>query len=160
MTYTPEHLRLWSHPSSYSGATWEGWYVFLGQNRDSDCLARSNFRCALKAIGGEGQHVGEETEPGDTATVLVVRESHWACGWIEWIAIRADNETALRVADDIARKLEGYPVVDEDDWSNLEAHETLDHWKRMPIRDRVEECQRAEVSVFAARRSVAAGCRI
>jgi hypothetical protein len=47
----------------------------------------------LKALGGE------------TETVIVVRETHYLVGWVEWIAIHQDDEKALKIADDITGKL-------------------------------------------------------
>ena len=113
-------LDKWTMPDSYFGATWEGYYVFIGQNRDSDCLGRSNFRSALEAIGGES-----ETEEG----VQVVREGHWACGWIEWIAIPFGPSKAIAIANEIAEGLEGYPVVNEDDLTELETEEADEVWR-------------------------------
>lgn len=114
------NLNEWTMPDSYFGATWEGYYVFLGQNRDSDCVERSNFRAALKAIGGESEHEGG---------VQVVREGHWACGWIEWIAIPFGPSKALVAACEIMEGLEAYPVVDEDDWSELETEDADEVWR-------------------------------
>jgi hypothetical protein len=138
--YQPKHLKLWTMPDSYFGASWPGYYVFLGQHRDSDSLARSNFTCGLEAIGGESE------------TVQVVRESHWAVGWVEWIAIHQDDEKALQIADEIKAALEDYPVVNEDHWSELEWNEAQDYWASMSIRERMRLCYDAHISVFAARR--------
>ena len=88
MSYEPKHLKRWTMPNSYFGAVWPNYYVFLGQHRDSDALTRSNFTCGLKALGGESE------------TVEVVRESHWAVGWVEWIAIHQDDAAALVDAKD------------------------------------------------------------
>ncbi len=118
MSYLPKHLKLWTLPDSYFGAEWPDYYVFCGQHRGSDTLTRSNFISGLKAIGGENE------------TVIVVRESHWAVGWVEWIAIHKDNAEALRKADEIGEKLKDYPVVDEDHFSQLEDEEAQDFWKR------------------------------
>ena len=115
--------------------------MFLGQHRDSDSLTRSNFTCGLEAIGGESD------------TVEVVRESHWAVGWVEWIAIHQDDAAALEKADAIKERLEDYPVVDEDAWSTLEWEESCEYWERMSVRERAELCKRAEISIFAARRA-------
>lgn len=111
----------WSMPDSYFGATWYGHYVFLSQHRDSDCLERSNFRSALKAIGGES-----ETKRG----VQVVREGHWAVGWVEWIAIPCGPSIALAKANEITEELDQYPVVSEDDWSELESEEANEVWSK------------------------------
>jgi hypothetical protein len=138
--YEPKHLKLWTMPQHYAGEVWPGYYVFLSQHRDSDSLTRSNFDCGLEAIGGESE------------TVQVVREGHWAVGWVEWIAIHQDDEKALQIADEIKERLEDYPVVNEDHWSELEWNEAQDYWASMSIRERMELCERAGVSVFAARR--------
>lgn len=106
--YTPKNLKRWQLPPYYMGAEWPEYYVFLGRHRDSDNLDNSNFDCALDQLGGESE------------TVQVVHESHWAVGWVEWIAIHESDDKALMLADDIKAKLEDYPVYDEDDYSRRE----------------------------------------
>jgi hypothetical protein len=108
-------------PDSYFGATWPNSYsAGVGQSRDSDALERSNFACMLDALGG-GSDI-----------VTVVRESHWAVGWVEWIAIEADgtpeSDKALRTADDLQDGLKDYPLINEDHWSNLEYEEANEVW--------------------------------
>lgn len=121
-------LKKWTMPDNYAGAVWPNYYVFLGQNRDSDCLTRSNFQSALDAIGGE-----------DGDLVIVVREGHWAVGWVEWIGIHQDAEDKLKEADEIACALEDYPVVDDEHLSNLEYEEAQDVWKNCyDTKDRIE----------------------
>lgn len=160
--YEPENLKLWTMPDHYAGEVWPGYYVFLGQHRDSDILTQSNFACGLKAIGGEN---------GDTVTV--VREGHWAVGWIEWIAIHQDDGKALKIADEIAGALEDYPIVDESDFSEREfeaVHEYWAGWRGDPdnpdISHRISEIKRwneqhagpqwasARVPILAARHSL------
>jgi len=137
--YTPQHLNRWSLPDSYAGAQWPDYFVFLSQNRDSDRLTRSNFTCGLEALGGESE------------TVHVVREGHWAVGWVEWIAIHESDTEALKLADSMARKIDGYPVLNEDHWSELEWNEAQDYWSSMSVRERAALCADAGVSIFAAR---------
>lgn len=104
-------------PDNYAGEIWPDYFSSgVGQSRDSDALERSNFACMLKALGGESE------------TVIVVRESHWAVGWIEWIAINADDETSLRTADKLKAGLEDYPVIDETHWSELEHDDANETW--------------------------------
>lgn len=110
MTYS---LKRWTRPGNYVGAEWPDYYVFLGRNRDSDDLTESNFACGLKAIGGESE------------TVRIIRESHWAVGWIEWIAIHESDSAALEIAREICDALNDYPIIDEDDWIKRES-ETAD----------------------------------
>lgn len=65
----------------------------------------------------------------DMATVQVVSENHWACGWIEWIAIHGSDEAALREADRLMAKLDNYPVLNEDDWSRREDESAQTIWR-------------------------------
>lgn len=117
MSYEPKNLKLWTMPDCYFGEVWPAYYsAGLGQSRDSDALERSNFVCMLQALGGESE------------TVIVVRESHWAVGWVEWIAIHQDDAKALELADEVQDQLESYPVVNEDHWSQLEDEEAQEVW--------------------------------
>jgi hypothetical protein len=137
--YTPKKLTLWQHPESYYGAAWPDYYVFLSQSRDSDALTRSNFGYGLKLLGGESE------------SVQVIRERHWACGWIEWIGIEKSDFKALEIADKIMMDLESYPVLNEDHFSEIEYSESENYWQQLPINYRVELCQDANISIFAAR---------
>jgi hypothetical protein len=118
-TYEPQNLTRWTMPRDYFGETWPLYYsAGVGQTRDSDALARSNFRCMLAALGGEN---------GDD--VRIVRENHWACGWVEWIAIHQDMADALKIADDLRGKLDDYPIISEDDYSELEDQDCAETWE-------------------------------
>jgi hypothetical protein len=115
--YQPERLERWKMPESYFGAEWPEYYSSgVGRSRDSDCLEESNFHSMLAALGGESD------------TVRVVRESHWAVGWVEWIAIHESDEKSLRAADGLRQNLDDYPVLDEDDWSRREDEECERVW--------------------------------
>jgi len=117
MKYEPKNLNKWRLPAHYFGEEWPEYYVFLGQNRDSDCLERCNFAEGLAALGGESD------------TVLVVRESHFLCGWVEWIAIHEADAKALKKADSIMDQLADYPVLDENRLSEAEQEEALEAWQ-------------------------------
>lgn len=133
-------LERWTMPDSYFGAEWPEYFVFLGQSRDSSALERSNFQCGLRALGGESE------------TVIVVRERHWAVGWVEWVAIHESDAEAILKADEMRCALADYPVLDESHFSELEWDEAQTQWEMMPLKYRVELCAEAEVSIFAARR--------
>lgn len=126
-------MQKWTRPKNYIGARWEGYYVFLGQNRDSGVLTRSNFRSALAALGGE---TGEDDN--GISEVVVVWESHWLCGWVEWIAIHESATEQIAKAEKILGRLENYPILDEDDFSMLEEEECAKTWKYMGASDRIE----------------------
>lgn len=56
----------------------------------------------------------------------------------ERIAVHQDNEKALQIADDIMAKLEDYPVINEDHWSELEYNEVADYWDSLSPREKVD----------------------
>lgn len=94
----------------------QDWLVVpCNRNRDSDCLAESNFATALARLGGSSE------------TCSVCRFGHWACGWFEIILIHPSRASE---GESIAEDLDGYPVLDESDFSEREmtaAHETWEH---------------------------------
>ena len=115
--YKPENLKKWEYPKDYIGDEWFGYYIFLGQTRDSDCLEKSNFACGLQDIGGE------LTNDNDMPLVCIVRENHWACGWLEWIAIHESAIKQLKRADELMAAIELYPVLNDEHYSELELNE-------------------------------------
>jgi hypothetical protein len=89
----------------------------VGQTRDSDELARSNFQVITEDL--------QERYPDETE---IVRFGHWACGWIEEIAYNAGNadlRTAIQAWRD---KLDNYPIADEEHYSELETSELYDYF--------------------------------
>ena len=125
----------------------QDWLVVpVTQTRDSGVLDRSNFRSYLKALGGESD------------TVEVHRFSHWGPGWFEIIIIDPTDTAKVETAQEIADALEDYPIVDEDNYSELEYEGACNYWAQMPIRERVQYIQeardrtRGHMSIFAARR--------
>jgi hypothetical protein len=124
-TYT--HIKPWTMPRNYAGEVWPDYYsAGVGQSRDSSLLEASNFAAMLAALGGESE------------TVIIVRESHWAVGWVEWIAIHATDEARLQIADSQMARLEDYPALDEDDWSNREHEARADYWDSLTPREKVQ----------------------
>ncbi len=115
----------------------QDWLVVpVAHNRDSCCLDRSNFQVALGLLGGEGD------------TVEVHRFGHWACGWFDVLLVHPDREREV-VA--IGERLDNYPILDEDHFSETERVAAWEYWGNMGIKERVAWCQRFRVSVFSAR---------
>lgn len=118
MTYQPEHLQRWTSPSNYFGAEWPEYYrAGFSRNRDSDDLTDSNFYTAINRLGGLSE------------TILLVEESHWVVGYVQWIAIHESNEAALRIADDLRAQIEDYPALDDSDWTERESESASHVWK-------------------------------
>lgn len=151
-------IRPWERPDSWGGKPWYGWFVGLGQSRDSGALERSNFEVFLRALRELPEVLVDDTENGGRGdwsavdTVYVVQESHWACGWIDWVAIHPSNEAAMKLADEMLCALSNYPILNEDHFSELEANEIEDWWASEPVRYRVDICRDCGESIFAARR--------
>lgn len=110
------------------------------RTRDSGPLARSNFDEALSLLGGESE------------TVQVHSFNHWACGWYELILIDPKDTNAVAIGEEIERRLEDYPVLNEEAYSNLEWNEAIEHWTGESLEGRMDLCRRAGISIFAARR--------
>jgi len=138
--YTPKP---WKRGECYIGAEWQGWFVFLGQHRDSCALDRSNFKAALELLLPLNAGIELDGEPEET--VRIVRENHWAVGWIEWIAIHGSNTAALAEANRIAERLEGYPVLDEHALCQLESDEAWEQWESWGRSEFIGELEKAEL---------------
>jgi len=101
-------LNKWTRPDFYTGENHFNSYIFLSRTRDGDLLEESNFHVGLSRLGGESE------------TVRVIRERHWACGWIEWIKIDASDIGAISKAQEMIDDLSDYPCLCEDDLSERE----------------------------------------
>lgn len=103
-----------------SDAESRGWAVIgvgpVGQHRDSDCLARSNFEVIYSDLSSR---FGESVD--------IARFGHWAVGWVEEIIFDAGRFEVSRAVVDWRDKLEAYPVADEDHYCNLEFEELDDY---------------------------------
>ena len=146
-----KYLQEYKRPSSYMGPDWPDHYAVAGQSRDSSHLEASNFAACLKALGGE---TGEDDD--GIADVVVVRDHHWAVGWVETLRVAKRRADLCQVADDLLGQLDDYPVLDEDDFSRREWECAEDTWEHMTVADRVDAIHRSHtrgVSVFAARRA-------
>ncbi len=111
-----KNLKKWTRPDHYFGAKWEDYYTGIGHHRNSDVLTQSNFATFLREIGGESD------------TVIIIRESHWAVGWVEWIAIHESDHAALAIADDLLGCIKEYPILDESDFNYRETEAANDIW--------------------------------
>lgn len=134
-----KHLKRWQHPANYAGKQWSEYYVFLAKTRDANTLDESNFDTGLAALGGESD------------TVIVAREGHWAVGHINVIYIHETNIEALKQADELLEALDQYPVLDENDWCQRETDAIDSFWQSLRVSERIGYCSDAGESIFAAR---------
>lgn len=118
-------------PAHYFGAHWPDYYgAGFGQSRDSECLEESNFatvRAKLAKLPAFVPPAGDTDNEAESR--FVVRESHWAVGWVEWIAIHESDEAALRLCDDLRESADDYPVLNEEDFSEREQEAANTIWR-------------------------------
>lgn len=140
LNYTPEHLPPYERPKNYIGATHHGTYVVYSTHRDADSVTRSNWRVLQKMT--------DELDGVYTASA-----NHWAVGWVEvmYVDPTEASEQTLQMLDEIVGGLQDYPLISDEDHSELEWDEAWEWWERAGTAERVELCQGAGVSVFMAR---------
>ena len=113
-SWKPDYLEKWEYASNYIGEDYSDYYVVYGRSRDSDLLTQSNWDQLEEEFDGkEG--------------VEIIRSGHWAGGWVETILIHEDAEDMLMKADDFAKQLSEYPVLDEEDFTNKEYESTIEN---------------------------------
>lgn len=117
----------------------QDWIVApCSQTRDSDTLTQSNFAACLAILGGEGENVE------------VHRFRHWGPGWFDVILCHPSLSAEVRA---IEARLENYPALDEDDWSERQWNAAADYWSACSLKERIYICKRFRASIFAARRA-------
>lgn len=95
----------------------EHWLIVpVSQTRDSGALETTNFAAALQSLGGESE------------TVEVHRFGHWGPGWFEILIVNPADAERVRIAEDIARRLGDYPVLDESALSEAEYEDARQGW--------------------------------
>lgn len=107
----------------------QDWIVApVAQNRDSEALARSNFRVVLASLGGESE------------TVEVHRFGHWANGWFEIILCHPGLEAEVAEWE---ATLSEYPCADDMDYCELEHEDYLEYWEHGASHDFVRAIKAA-----------------
>lgn len=107
----------WDSYSNYTGEIPpKDLLVVMTRTRGADLLTESNWEVALKRLGGESDDV------------VIHRFGHWACGWWEALCVQAGTESEKQ-GERIVEKIKGYPVLDEDDFSERETNEANRVWR-------------------------------
>lgn len=104
------------------GKTWSIGPVI--QHRDSTLIDRSNARALKDTLEFEHSEWSEDW--------AIESMSHWAVGWVEHLCFRAVNEdgTPTEIFEfvlDWLEDLRGYPLADEDLYSEMEMAETIEN---------------------------------
>ena len=147
----------WRKPRDYGGFSPDGDYLICSRTRDSRLLEAHNYETIHGQLGAVafddgGLSPDGRDRPPPIATAYDWRARHWACGWVECLMVPARAPAALWIAAaEILQALEAYPILDEDAYGEKEWAAAQESWADLPIRDRVELCQKAGIGVFAAR---------
>lgn len=116
----------------------QDWIVApVSRTSDSGPLSESNFITAVKIFGGESD------------TVEIHRFGHWGPGWFEIVLVHPSLASEVEKMEDA---LNDYPVLDDDDFSAREYDAAHERWGFMSMRERIDLCKRARISILAARR--------
>ena len=141
----------WGTPDHYFGHNPVGEYVVAVKNRGSSLLAEHNYEVIETAL--------MELAPGDwdeavmeSGPVYSWRARHWACGWVDYLMVHPEAPDAVLIrAAELLKALAEYPILDEDAYGEKEYAAADENWACLSVADRVELCQKAGASVFAAR---------
>ena len=98
---------------------YKDWYGFVGQSRDSLPLERSNFQVVTAEL--------ERIDPGGDDW-FSASYGHWAVGWIEEIYVRPGSK-CQDYAEEVAKALADYPVLDDEHFSEVETEEANKTWQ-------------------------------
>lgn len=150
MKYLKQHV--WTEPEHYAGFSPDGDYVVMTRHRDSDLLSESNWDEATELLGATAFD-SRESDYASRPAVYTWSAGHWAVGWVEYMMVRADAAAdILARAEKMLSDLDGYPVLNESDWSEREFNAVSDYWAQMSVRERADYLRDADLSIFAARR--------
>ena len=111
-------------------------------NRDAGTLQQSNWRVMVAELGKLDPNGHDHEEH---------RFGHWANGYFDLVLVRPGTECES-FCESVENALADYPILDESDWSELQLETASALWEISSLRERVEYCQRARCSIFAARR--------
>lgn len=104
------------------------WLVVDCLTRDSDCLTRSNYRTFIKLLGGKGTEGAKGTQEINE-NLAIEEATHWACGWLQYLIINPECAELIAIAEKAHGRIADYPVLDENDFSELETEEANDVWR-------------------------------
>lgn len=134
-----EYLERWKHPESYFGKQYDGYFIVIGRHRDSSILENSNFDKAWEMLNGFESTIDPSF-------------NHWAVGWSQLILVHESDHEGVKEAEGIVCSLSDYPILDEEDCSEREYAFAQESWSCMRMKDRIELCKKARISIFASRR--------
>lgn len=120
MNYQPQYLKKWVEASNYLGMDLTDYYVVASESEQSDSVDMSNYR------------VWHRLFPD--------LEEHRFGGCIKFKALMIHKDSLLLEAIDEKKKSLGdYPILDEQDLSDLESDQWYEYWSNWGYIDCFEE---------------------
>lgn len=101
----------------------------VGQHRDSDALARSNYAVILKDLR---DRFGDAVDD--------VRFGHYGVGWVEEIVFDADRIDVVKAVEEWLGTLERHPVASDEHFHQLEWDENHPKDDRYCYANRSDDC--------------------
>lgn len=159
-SHTPEALedRRWERPQYYGGFSPDGDFVILSRYRDSNPLDESNWAVACETLKAKPFDGEFDADPETLPAVYHWRAGSDLTGWVEYLMVSRYAPDAVKdAAGELVAALEGYPVLDDMDFSRREQEAADSLWEGLSIRERIDYCRQAGVSIFASRRDDVSG---
>lgn len=115
-----QHFKSFAWHDRHEVESPESWAIVYTHNRDSGLLDQSNADAIKERMAAFGEDVREESH------------GHWACGWVDGLAIRVygPNGQITKAFEEwcaIEEELENYPVLDEEDYCEREYDATMEN---------------------------------
>jgi hypothetical protein len=100
----------------------DNWSIIYTHNRDSGLLDQSNSAVINKAM--------MPFTEGDDPDVVFESHNHWAVGHVDGFSIRVFTKRgpitkAFRTYHELAERMDNYPILDENDYSDREYEATI-----------------------------------
>ena len=104
----------------------DNWAIIYTSNRDSGLLAQSNEQAINELL--------DRFTEGDDPDLVFETHSHWACGHIDGFSVRVFRPDgtiteAFKDVCGIQERLDNYPLLDEEDYSQRELDATLENYR-------------------------------
>jgi hypothetical protein len=101
----------------------DNWAIFYTHNRDSRLLEESNADAINEAM--------EPFTDGDDPDVVMESHRHWAVGHVDGFSMRVYRDgvitEAFKTYHELMERLEDYPILDEEAYSNREYEATIEN---------------------------------
>ncbi len=101
----------------------DNWAIFYTHNRDSRLLEESNADAINEAM--------EPFTDGDDPDVVMESHRHWAVGHVDGFSMRifrnGEITEAFKTYHELMERLEDYPILDEEAYSNREYEATIEN---------------------------------